>query len=105
MEHREDDRMVAVCSDCAPKPGSFTGQDPKSFVGKLVKIAFDATKHDGTKTKEHMWVQVREHSAGEWVSGVLVNTPFWKMNFRKGDQVGLKVSDIEQVYDPKTKGN
>lgn len=107
MEHQPNDKVVMVCGDCAPKPGSFTGMDPNSFVGKMVKLAFKATKPDGKETKEHMWVHATHAVAGEWMRGILLNTPYFKTSFQRGDAVGFKVSDIEQAGDmsPKAQDN
>lgn len=99
MEHTHDDGMVMVCHDCAPKPGKFTGQEPKSFVGKLVKVAFKAFTPTGEQTWEHMWVEVTEVAALDWLKGILRNEPCFRCTFSNGDSVGFKVSEIEDVRD------
>jgi Uncharacterized protein conserved in bacteria (DUF2314) len=99
MAHQHSGNVIMVCSDCAPKSGSFTGQDPKSFIGKLVKIAFKATKPDGKQTREHMWVEVREAPALDWLKGILLNRPYFQTGFDNGDSVGFRVDEIEDVKD------
>lgn len=100
MEHDPNDKVVMVCSDCAPKAGRYAGQDPKSFVGKLVKLAFDGKRPDGSDTREHMWVIVQEVAVGEWLKGKLDNTPYLVSEFKLGDQVAFKVSEIEDLLVP-----
>lgn len=100
MEHSHKGNVVMVCSDCAPKPGRYAGQDPKSFVGKLVKLAFDAKRSDGTDTKEHMWVFVQEVAVSDWLKGRLDNTPYFTSKFKLGDQLAFKVADIEDIIVP-----
>jgi len=97
VEHQHDDNVVSVCSDCAPRAGQFTGQDPTSFVGKLVKLAFKSVKPDGVATKEHMWVQVQTVVAEDWLRGKLLNTPYFQTGFEKGNQVGFQINEIEEV--------
>jgi hypothetical protein len=97
MDHDHDDKVVMVCGDCAPKAGSFAGQEPKSFIGKLVKVPFKAFKPDGRQTKEHMWVEVLEAPALDWLKGTLRDTPFLQTDFDRGDSVGFRVGEVEEV--------
>jgi len=86
-----------VCSEHAPKPGKFAGQDPKTFLGKFVKLGFK-TK-DGTNT-EHMWVKVDKvnkiNKSGE-LEGVLDNDPVLDVGYAHGDALAFEVSEIEAV--------
>lgn len=91
--------VVSVCSHCAPKRDHFTGQDPNSFVGKLVKIAFKVQTPEYRDTLEHMWVRVKDVSIDTWLRGELINTPTMKTTFRQGDMLGFQVSEIEAVLD------
>lgn len=85
-----------VCSEHAPKAGKYIGQDPKAFIGKFVKLAFD-DRHG--KTKEHMWVKVvdfYDESKGE-LRGVLDNDPVYDVGYECGDELAFEVHEIEDV--------
>jgi uncharacterized protein YegJ (DUF2314 family) len=91
--------VAALCSHCAPKAGNFTGQEPSSFMGKLVKIGFKVQTQEGRDTLEHMWVKVKDVSFDTWLRGELINTPVMKTTLRHGDMLGFQVSEIEDVLD------
>lgn len=91
--------VAMICKECAPKAGHFTGQDPKSFVGKMVKLAFRVKTPDHRETLEHMWVKVLNVSVDDWLRGTLDNDPMMETTYRMGDMVGFQVSEIEAVLD------
>lgn len=101
-QKNEDSNVAMVCSDCAPKPGQFTGQNPDTFVDKFVKLGFVAKRDDGSDTKEHMWVKVQKVEAGDYLLGILHNHPVMWVAFSYGDEVGFHVSEIEQVAEDTT---
>jgi hypothetical protein len=88
-----------VCEKHAPKPGSFTGQDPSTFIGKHVKLGFPALDR-GRQTTEHMWVMVTELFSGpepEQLVGFVNNDPVLECAYKDGDAVAFAVSEIEAV--------
>lgn len=85
-----------VCPNHAPKSGKYVGQDPKTFIGKYVKLAFD--DRNG-KMKEHMWVKVvgfHDEQKGE-LRGVLDNDPVFEVGYVCGDELAFEVHEIEDV--------
>ena len=85
------------CKEHEAKPGGFKGQDPKVFVGRLVKLGF--LQPDG-KHKEHMWVKVLKLGNETQLEGVLDNDPFYVTDYKYGDGVGFDVEEIETVVPP-----
>ncbi len=86
-----------VCPHKAPASGKYAGQDAKQFVGKFIKMAFDATNpRTGEATKEHMWVKVESESQGK-LTGTLDNDPILTTDVQFGDEVTLTVDQIEDV--------
>jgi uncharacterized protein YegJ (DUF2314 family) len=86
-----------VCPRSAPKAGKYSGQDAAGFVGKWVKMAFDATNPvTGESTLEHMWVKVASLKDGKLV-GELDNDPIMITEVQCGDSVTLTVDQIEDV--------
>lgn len=86
-----------VCSHRAPTAGKYVGEDPKKFVGKFIKMAFDAVNpHTNRATKEHMWVLVESEADGK-LTGKLDNDPVLRTAFKCGDTVHLTVDQIEDV--------
>ncbi len=89
-----------VCSKHASKPGAYTGQDPKGFVGKHVKLGFPA-KDQGRSTTEHMWVRVTklyEGTENEQLEGTIDNDPVLDCAYKDGDTIAFSVKEIEDVY-------
>lgn len=85
-----------ACPEHGPRPGQFTGQDPKTFIGKLVKLGFPTD--DQQYRIEHMWVKVDSLGThGTELEGVLDNDPVFEVGYDCGDGVGFDVSEIEQV--------
>lgn len=97
--YEHSDNVGMVCSDCAPKSGSFAGHNPETFVGKYVKLGFKAT-HPITRreTKEHMWLKV-ERTDGPLLVGVLDNDPMLETDVKFGDTVNFTASEIEEVLE------
>ena len=89
----------AVCSAHASKPGKYAGQDPKSFIGKHVKLSFPA-KNRGKATTEHMWVLVERLHKTKGLQGTVNNDPVLECAFKDGDTVAFGVHEIEDVYVP-----
>lgn len=88
----------AVCEDCASKPGKYTGQDPKTFVGKHVKLGFPARDpRTMKKTTEHMWVEVQEVTP-EGLKGTVNNDPIMVTQYICGTEILFTVDEIEDVY-------
>jgi len=83
-----------VCPVHAPKPGRFAGQDPQTFLGKVVKLGFKTT--DG-KTTEHMWVKVDKVNENGELEGVLDNDPVYDVGYVCGDALAFQVEEIEAV--------
>jgi uncharacterized protein YegJ (DUF2314 family) len=98
-DHEPLSNIGMVCPDHAPRPGKFTGQAPRSFVGKFVKLAFKGKNpRTGDAGLEHMWVQVK-YAIGDKLKGKLANEPVSIMSYKHGDTVDFSVSEIEQVSD------
>lgn len=98
-EHNNTENVGMVCESCAPKPGKFTGQDPNSFMGKLVKLAFKAfNPRTQSQTKEHMWVRPQMIEEGI-ITGILLNYPVLETEFNYGDAVSFRVSEIEDAIE------
>jgi uncharacterized protein YegJ (DUF2314 family) len=86
-----------VCQHTAPTAGKYTGQDAKQFVGKFVKVAFDAAHPlTGKPSKEHMWVKVESEDQGK-LTGKLDNDPVFVTELQCGDEVTLTVEQIEEL--------
>jgi hypothetical protein len=89
----EDPRNIGmVCERHAPQPGRYTGTDPKTFIGKHVKLGFPSK----SGRIEHMWVLV-ESVEGDELRGALANDPVLDVGFVCGDGVGFVVDEIEAV--------
>jgi uncharacterized protein DUF2314 len=89
----EDPRNIgAVCDRHAPKAGRYKDADPKTFIGKYVKLGFPSK----SGRIEHMWVRV-ESIEGAELHGVLDNDPVLDVGFVCGDGVGFTVDEIEAV--------
>lgn len=83
-----------VCPKHSPKAGKFKGQDPKSFIGKFVKLGFPSDRG----VLEHMWVKVDKLGEnGDELEGTLDNDPVYEVGFVCGDGVGFNVDEIEAV--------
>ncbi len=86
-----------VCKHRAPTAGKYAEEDAKRFVGKFIKMAFNATNpRTGAATKEHMWVKVESESQGKLI-GTLDNDPILTTDVQFGDEVTLTVDQIEDV--------
>jgi len=86
-----------VCKDHAPQPGKFAGMNPETFLGKFVKLGFDAINpRSGKETKEHMWVKVT-HMADGFLAGTLENDPILICEYQNGDGVLFQVEEIEDI--------
>lgn len=83
-----------VCKTHEPKPGKFSGQDPKNFLGKFVKLGFPSPQ--GT---EHMWVIVKRLGSQTQLEGALDNDSIYDTGYDCGDGVGFDVEEIEEVDD------
>jgi len=91
----------SVCSEHAPKPGKYAGQEAKQFVGKIVKMGFKAFHpYTGRQTIEHMWVKVTRVDQNSLVGKldnepILVTEPYVQL----GDIITLTVDQIEDVVE------
>jgi hypothetical protein len=88
-----------VCQHNAPKAGKYAADDPQTFVGKFVKMAFKAHNPvTGKPTVEHMWVKVTRTSQGKLL-GKLDNDPVFVTDpyVQCGDSVSLTTDQIEDV--------
>jgi hypothetical protein len=93
------DNIGLVCPTHASKPGAFTGKDPKTFVGKYVKLGFPATDpRTKLPSTEHMWVKV-EGLHEEGLHGVVNNDPVLDCEYSDGSGVAFGVDEIEAVYE------
>jgi hypothetical protein len=92
------DNVGLVCPDHAPKAGKYAGLEPSFFLGKLVKLGFDAI-HPITRgpSKEHMWVRLTG-VVGNEITGTLQNTPILEVEYSFGDEVEFVASEVEDVY-------
>jgi len=91
-----------VCADHAPKAGKYAGQEPKTFLGKMVKLGFKAIHPLTNKESiEHMWVEVTHEieDGDERLGGTLDNDPIFICDFRNGDSLAFNVEEIEDVYE------
>lgn len=93
--------IQAFCAEHSPKPVTFDG-DPKTLVGKHVKLAFETTEPpeeyaDRWPTKEHMWVKVKSVD-GETLTGILDNEPAFLDYVELGDEITFDVNEIEDVF-------
>lgn len=87
------------------RAGKYAGQDPETFVGKWVKLAFPV-KHpaSGNLGTEYMWVSVQTTSTEDLRSkcqliGVLDNDPMYECPLKCGDLVAFNVEEIDDVLD------
>jgi uncharacterized protein YegJ (DUF2314 family) len=88
-----------VCEHLAPAAGKYAGQDAKQFVGKFIKMAFDAVNPQTNRpTKEHMWVLVENEKDGT-LTGKLDNDPILQTSVQCGDTIHLTVDQIEDVVE------
>jgi hypothetical protein len=100
MNQRLDDNVSLVCAKHAPKPGGYEGAAPGMFVGRAVKKRFESRNPvEGSDGFEHMWVMVERIDAGELV-GTLANEPAYESAFRYGDEVRVRIVEIEAVHPP-----
>lgn len=85
-----------VCSVHAPKPGKYKDCDPKSFIGKYVKLGFPCKGGQ----LEHMWVLVYKAEEDK-LFGELDNDPVLTTDFDPplecGDWIEFKVHEIEDA--------
>lgn len=89
----EDRRNIGVVCGChVPKAGAYKGVDPKTFIGKYVKLGFPSK----CGRVEHMWVHVEEMDGGK-LYGTLNNDPVLDVGFVDGDPVGFTVDEIEAI--------
>ncbi len=82
-----------VCKDHQPKPGKYSSHDPKTFLGKYVKLGFPA-RNSGVV--EHMWVKVEEVTDKELI-GTLDNDPIKDVGYLHGDALAFELHEIEDV--------
>ncbi len=87
-----------VCSSHEPKPGKYKDCDPKTFIGKAVKLGFPCKNG----AKEHMWVLVHE-TENNLLRGELDNDPVLITDFdpplKCGDWIEFEVHEIEDVLE------
>lgn len=97
----ESDPIARVVHpECAPKPGTFTGTAPGTFVGTHVKLGFPCEVGEGGTTIEHMWVLVeRVNSEGKLV-GEVRNDPVLRGSPACGEIVRFAVDEIEEIEAP-----
>lgn len=89
---------VLVCPAHEPKPGKYKDCDPKSFIGKHVKLGFPCQMGQ----TEHMWVLVHKVEEDK-LSGELDNDPVLITDFdpplKCGDWVEFETHEIEDVHE------
>lgn len=91
------ENIRTFCNKHSPKPDARLQKlSLNHFVGKFVKIAFEA---DDPKVRaEHMWVKVQmADMKNDELVGVLANDPMFCDGLKNGDQVILKKELIEAV--------
>lgn len=87
----------SVCKEHSPKPNPEYFEKPMTwFVGKYCKLAFPTKLPEGQPQFEHMWVQVTEYCGDELV-GLLNNDPICVKDYKFGDLLAFKRTEISQV--------
>lgn len=93
-----------VCDAHSSKPNPEYAKKPaKFFVGGFVKKAFEVL-HPYTRksASEHMWVEIKTIKDGNLI-GELNNDPIYLTALQCGDEVIVKLSEIEDFLPPKKK--
>lgn len=91
------ENIKMVCKEHASKPDpSKQTLKPRDYVGKYVKKEF-ATNRKDAPDGEHMWVKVT-HTEGCLLVGKLNNQPIVCRHIKWGDEVTVRIPEIEDVY-------
>jgi len=88
-----------VCEKHAPKPNpKLQKLKPHEYIGKFVKKGFPTDLGGHGPQLEHMWVEVT-HIEGDVLIGKLNNDPIACRDIRCGDEVKVRLEEIEQVFE------
>lgn len=91
------DNIYFTCPEHASKPDpKFARMPITTFIGRYIKKGFP---EKGTSRTEHLWVEIKEVKNDDTLIGNISNDPTLNVGLKDGDQVEVKVTEIEDLYE------